>query len=100
MGEDRLTYKNSLKMKITLVRSALIAINILKSNIYCLQVKPNSSANARKNVKSNPGLADSDSDDEGDIMFDPIPLYKQILEYLKPGESVSKTLCRLGKHGH
>jgi len=42
-------------------------------------------------------LGDSDSDDEGDIMFDPIPLYKQILEYLKPGETVSKTLCRLGK---
>jgi len=42
-------------------------------------------------------LGDSDSDDEEDIMFDPIPLYKQILEYLKPGESVSKALCRLGK---
>lgn len=39
--------------------------------------------------------SDSD-DDEGDIMFDPIPLYKQILDYLKPGETVSKTLCRLG----
>jgi len=53
----------------------------------------------QKNVKSSQGLGDSDSDDEGDIMFDPILLYKQILEYLKPGESVSKTLCRLGKYG-
>lgn len=68
--------------------------------MWLLQVKPDSSIKARKNVKSSHGLADSDSDDDGDIMFDPIPLYKQILEYLKPGESVSKTLCRLGKHGY
>jgi len=45
-------------------------------------------------------LGDSDSDDEGDIMFDPIPLYKEILEYLKPGETVSRTLCRLGKDNY
>ena len=63
------------------------------------QVKPGSTANVQKSTKSSKshGLGDSDSDDEGDIMFDPIPLYKQILEYLKPGETVSKTLCRLGK---
>ncbi|EZA56293.1 CD2 antigen cytoplasmic tail-binding protein 2 homolog isoform X2 [Ooceraea biroi] len=70
-------------------------------NIDWVQVKPDSSTKTRKNVKSSHGLADSDSDSdsdaEGDIMFDPIPLYKQILEYLRPGESVSKTLCRLGK---
>lgn len=46
------------------------------------------------------GLGESDSDDEGDIMFDPIPLYKQIIEYLKPGETVSKALCRLGKNNY
>lgn len=41
--------------------------------------------------------SDSDSDEDGpDIMFDPTQLYKQILEYLKPGETVSKALCRLG----
>ncbi|XP_071571750.1 CD2 antigen cytoplasmic tail-binding protein 2 homolog isoform X2 [Temnothorax nylanderi] len=67
-------------------------------NIDWVQIKPGST-NVKKSTKSSesPGLADSDSDDEGDIMFDPIPLYKQILEYLKPGETVSKTLCRLGK---
>ncbi|KAL0124742.1 hypothetical protein PUN28_006533 [Cardiocondyla obscurior] len=67
-------------------------------NIDWVQIKPGST-NVQKNKKSSdsPGLADSDSDDEGNIMFDPIPLYKQILEYLKPGETVSKTLCRLGK---
>ncbi|XP_011054822.1 PREDICTED: CD2 antigen cytoplasmic tail-binding protein 2 homolog isoform X2 [Acromyrmex echinatior] len=68
-------------------------------NIDWVQVKPGSTTNLQKSTKSNKsyGLGDSDSDDEGDIMFDPIPLYKQILEYLKPGETVSKTLCRLGK---
>ncbi|KAL6265000.1 hypothetical protein P5V15_005092 [Pogonomyrmex californicus] len=68
-------------------------------NIDWVQVKPGSTANVQKSTKSNKnyGLGDSDSDDEEDIMFDPIPLYKQILEYLKPGETVSKTLCRLGK---
>lgn len=30
-------------------------------------------------------------------MFDSTPLYKQMLEYLKPGETVSRALCRLGK---
>ncbi|XP_012064503.1 PREDICTED: CD2 antigen cytoplasmic tail-binding protein 2 homolog [Atta cephalotes] len=68
-------------------------------NIDWVQVKPGSTTNLQKSIKSSKsyGLGDSDSDDEGDIMFDPIPLYKQILEYLKPGETVSKTLCRLGK---
>ncbi|KYM95164.1 PREDICTED: CD2 antigen cytoplasmic tail-binding protein 2 homolog [Cyphomyrmex costatus] len=68
-------------------------------NIDWVQVKPSSTTNIQKSTKSseNYGLGDSDSDDEGDIMFDPIPLYKKILEYLKPGETVSKTLCRLGK---
>ncbi|XP_029168246.1 CD2 antigen cytoplasmic tail-binding protein 2 homolog [Nylanderia fulva] len=69
-------------------------------NIDWVQVKPGSTTNVQKKVKSNEshGLGDSDSDsDAGDIMFDPIPLYKQILEFLKPGETVSKTLCRLGK---
>ncbi|XP_012524418.1 CD2 antigen cytoplasmic tail-binding protein 2 homolog [Monomorium pharaonis] len=68
-------------------------------NIDWVQIKPGSTTNVQKSTKSsgNQGLGDSDSDDEGDIMFDPIPLYRQILEYLKPGETVSKTLCRLGK---
>lgn len=65
-----------------------------------MKVKPGSTTNIQKNAKSSEshGLGDSDSDDEGDIVFDPTPLYKQILEFLKPGETVSKTLCRLGKH--
>ncbi|XP_011170932.2 CD2 antigen cytoplasmic tail-binding protein 2 homolog [Solenopsis invicta] len=68
-------------------------------NIDWVQIKPGSTTNVQKSTKSSKshGLGDSDSDDDGDIMFDPIPLYKQILEYLKPGETVSKTLCRLGK---
>jgi len=67
-------------------------------NIDWIQIKPGST-NVEKNTKSSKshGLGESDSDDEEDIVFDPIPLYKQIIEYLKPGETVSKTLCRLGK---
>ncbi|XP_014478802.1 PREDICTED: CD2 antigen cytoplasmic tail-binding protein 2 homolog [Dinoponera quadriceps] len=66
-------------------------------NIDWIQVKP-SSTTERKDTKSDEahGLGDSDSD-EGDIMFDSTPLYKQMLEYIKPGETVSKALCRLGK---
>lgn len=59
-------------------------------------MKPRSTNKKDAASSKKQGLGDSDSDDEGDIMFDPIPLYKQILEYLKPGESVSKALCRLG----
>ncbi|XP_011702039.1 PREDICTED: CD2 antigen cytoplasmic tail-binding protein 2 homolog isoform X1 [Wasmannia auropunctata] len=69
-------------------------------NIDWVQIKPSSATDVQKSTKSgeNHGLGDSgSSDDEGDIMFDPIPLYRQILEYLKPGETVSRTLCRLGK---
>lgn len=60
-----------------------------------LQVKP-SSTTKQKDTKSNEahGLGDSDTDEED--MFDSTPLYKQMLEYLKPGETVSKALCRLG----
>lgn len=56
-------------------------------------------------MKSKPGTeggaqeeecSDDDSDEGTDFMFDPTPLYKQILQYLKPGETVSKALCRLG----
>ncbi|XP_033321656.2 CD2 antigen cytoplasmic tail-binding protein 2 homolog holn1 [Megalopta genalis] len=65
-------------------------------NIDWMQIKPSSTASVKKENKSS-GLADSDSDDGPDILFNPVHLYKQILEYLKPGETVSKTLCRLGK---
>lgn len=69
--------------------------------MICLQIKSGGSESADN--KSNDkirGLADSDSEDDEDgqnVMFDSTPLYKQILEYLKPGETVSKALCRLGK---
>lgn len=69
-------------------------------NIDWMQIKPSSTASIKKDTESREkhGLADSDSDEEGpDIMFNPTRLYKQILEYLKPGETVSKALCRLGK---
>lgn len=68
-------------------------------NIDWVQIKPRSGPTAKKTKKDEShGLADSDSeDDEMDITFDPVHLYKQILEYLKPGETVSKALCRLGK---
>lgn len=69
--------------------------------IYISKVKPSSTIDIQRSAKSSKshGLGDSDSDDEED-MFDPIPLYKQILEFLKPGETVSKALCRLGKHNY
>ncbi|XP_076232055.1 CD2 antigen cytoplasmic tail-binding protein 2 homolog holn1 [Calliopsis andreniformis] len=69
-------------------------------NIDWMQIKPSSTASVKKDTESREkhGLGDSDSDEEGpDIMFNPTRLYKQILEYLKPGETVSKALCRLGK---
>ncbi|CAD6238500.1 GSCOCG00008461001-RA-CDS [Cotesia congregata] len=51
--------------------------------------------------KTEKGLGDSDSDDDDDNvtsgLFDPTELYRQILEYLQPRETVSKALCRLGK---
>ncbi|CAK9823172.1 CD2 antigen cytoplasmic tail-binding protein 2 homolog [Anthophora retusa] len=69
-------------------------------NIDWMQIKPSSTASVKKKSETSDkhGLADSDSGDEGpDIMFDPTHIYKQILEYLQPGETVSKALCRLGK---
>ncbi|CAL7947491.1 unnamed protein product [Xylocopa violacea] len=69
-------------------------------NIDWMQIKPSSTASVKKKSESSKkhGLADSDSEDEGlDIMFNPTQFYKQILEYLQPGETVSKALCRLGK---
>ncbi|XP_043787766.1 CD2 antigen cytoplasmic tail-binding protein 2 homolog [Apis laboriosa] len=69
-------------------------------NIDWMQIKPSSTASVKKKSESGKthGLADSDSEDEGpDIMFNPTQIYKQILEYLQPGETVSKALCRLGK---
>ncbi|XP_047344240.1 CD2 antigen cytoplasmic tail-binding protein 2 homolog isoform X2 [Vespa velutina] len=71
-------------------------------NIDWVQVKPRSGSNITKKFKEKShGLADSDSDDDdddgADITFDPVHLYKQILDYLQPGETVSKALCRLGK---
>lgn len=67
-------------------------------NIDWIQVKPTSGSTMTKKEKDKSGVADSDSeDDEMDITFDPVHLYKQILDYLQPGETVSKALCRLGK---
>lgn len=50
--------------------------------------------------ENNRCLGDSDSDDDEsfkNLSFDPTELYKQIFDYLQPGETVSKALCRLGK---
>ncbi|KAK1133639.1 hypothetical protein K0M31_011434 [Melipona bicolor] len=71
-------------------------------NIDWMQIKPSSAPSVKKDNKRSEthGLADSDSDSEdedADIMFNPIHVYKQMLEYLQPGETVSKALCRLGK---
>lgn len=69
-------------------------------NIDWMQIKPSSTASVKKKSQSSEtlGLAHSDSEDEDpDIMFNPTQVYKQILEYLQPGETVSKALCRLGK---
>uniref|UniRef100_A0A0C9RRT9 CG5198 protein n=1 Tax=Fopius arisanus TaxID=64838 RepID=A0A0C9RRT9_9HYME len=67
-------------------------------NIDWIKIKPKASGGGSddKNEEEK-GLADSDSEEEPGVMFDPIPLYKQILSYLNPGETVSKALCRLGK---
>ncbi|XP_003491524.1 CD2 antigen cytoplasmic tail-binding protein 2 homolog [Bombus vosnesenskii] len=69
-------------------------------NIDWMQIKASSTASVKKESQSSKtlGLAHSDSEDEDpDIMFNPTQVYKQILEYLQPGETVSKALCRLGK---
>lgn len=68
-------------------------------NIDWVQIKTDPRKNKKKSGKDQShGVGDSDSDDDAsDIMFNPTQLYKQILEYLQPGETVSKALCRLGK---
>lgn len=38
-----------------------------------------------------------DSDDNSDIVYDPTSLYKQILEFLQPGETIAKALRRIGE---
>lgn len=42
-------------------------------------------------------MDDSYSDEEKGATFDPSPIYKEILEHMNPGETVTKALCRLGK---
>lgn len=66
--------------------------------IFFSQIKPRAEGekSTDKDDESK-GLADSDSEEDEDLLFDPTPLYKQILEYLEMGETVSKALCRLGK---
>ncbi|XP_066593547.1 CD2 antigen cytoplasmic tail-binding protein 2 homolog [Prorops nasuta] len=69
-------------------------------NIDWVQIKPSTTNVKQKDEGSeSKGLAESGSDsDEGpDIMFDPTQLYRKILEFLQPTETVSKALCRLGK---
>ncbi|XP_034936831.1 CD2 antigen cytoplasmic tail-binding protein 2 homolog [Chelonus insularis] len=73
-------------------------------NIDWIKIEPRtgtSEDNANKDGDDNgeKGIADSESDDEAEsnLNFNPTELYKQIFEYLKPGETVSKALCRLGK---
>lgn len=68
-------------------------------NIDWVQIKAKPASSNKDNTKEKShGVIDSDSDDDGsDLMFNPTQLYKQILEYLKPGETVSRALCRLGK---
>ncbi|KAF7998017.1 hypothetical protein HCN44_009415 [Aphidius gifuensis] len=66
-------------------------------DIDWVKIKPRSDAETKN--ENEKGLADSDSDDDVDenITFDPSTLYKEILDFLKPGETVTKALCRLGK---
>ncbi|XP_058807527.1 CD2 antigen cytoplasmic tail-binding protein 2 homolog isoform X2 [Phymastichus coffea] len=60
-------------------------------NIDWLKVEP-SKDGSKLNKKD-----DSEDSDEGDsLMFNPIPLYHQILEYLQPGETISKAIQRIG----
>ncbi|XP_051154161.1 CD2 antigen cytoplasmic tail-binding protein 2 homolog [Leptopilina boulardi] len=68
-------------------------------NIDWVKVKPELAKNRKSKEKMSKGIADSDSDsdEDPDRMFDPVPLYKKILEFLQPGETVKKALCRLGK---
>lgn len=63
-------------------------------NINWQQVK---NRDTTKNENSSHGLADeSDSDQEH---FDEIEAYKQLLTYMRPNETVNKTLQRLGGKG-
>ncbi|XP_048514868.1 CD2 antigen cytoplasmic tail-binding protein 2 homolog isoform X2 [Athalia rosae] len=64
-----------------------------------LQIKPGGpETTSQKTGDDIKGLADSDSeDDDQDTAFDSTLLYKKILEFLRPGETVSKALCRLGQ---
>lgn len=66
-------------------------------NIDWVKVQPGLAKNRKGAKDEERGIADSDSDEDPDKSFDPIPLYKQIVEFLQPGETVKKALCRLGK---
>ncbi|KAK0089916.1 hypothetical protein PV325_004668 [Microctonus aethiopoides] len=68
-------------------------------NIDWVKVKPKTGApnEDKKMEDEEKGLGESDSEDDTDLPFDATQLYKNILEYLQPGETVSKALCRLGK---
>lgn len=68
-------------------------------NIDWVKVKPELAKNRKIKERMSKGIGDSgsDSDEDPDRLFNPVPLYKQILEFLQPGETVKKALCRLGK---
>ncbi|KAJ8685756.1 hypothetical protein QAD02_021549 [Eretmocerus hayati] len=62
-------------------------------NIDWVKVESKPNADREASNKDN----GSDRESEGsDFMFHPTLVYKQILTLLKPGETVSKALCRLG----
>lgn len=53
----------------------------------------------KQNSKKDEELKESDGDDSGSVPFDHISVYKKILEFMKPGETVAQSLRRLGGRG-
>ncbi|XP_063239238.1 CD2 antigen cytoplasmic tail-binding protein 2 homolog isoform X2 [Bacillus rossius redtenbacheri] len=47
-------------------------------------------------IADRPIVSDSDSESDGGVPFDSVPVYRQLLALMRPGETVKKTLCRLG----
>ncbi|KAG5892646.1 hypothetical protein JTB14_025441 [Gonioctena quinquepunctata] len=65
-------------------------------NIDWQRIKTSSNSKQKYNIDEEGLGAESDSEPEPDDQFDEIKSYKNILEYMKPRESINKALKRLG----
>ncbi|XP_071448768.1 CD2 antigen cytoplasmic tail-binding protein 2 homolog [Hetaerina americana] len=53
----------------------------------------------KQTSKQSESMKESDGDDSSSVPFDHISVYKKMIEYMKPGETVAQSLRRHGGHG-